>query len=67
LVLNKVDLLPAADRKQVLAEIVKRREWDGPVFAISALTGEGTQALAREVMRYIEKATSTERVGATSG
>jgi GTP-binding protein len=60
LVLNKVDLLPAADREQTLAEIVERSEWDGPVFAISALTGEGTRALARKVMRYLEKTTSAE-------
>ena len=60
LVLNKVDLLPAADREHVLAEIVERSEWDGPVFAISALTGEGTRALARKVMRYLEKTTSAE-------
>jgi GTP-binding protein len=67
LVLNKVDLLPAPDRDQILAEIVKRSEWEGPVFAISALTGEGTQALAREVMRYLEKTTSTEKASAKSG
>jgi GTP-binding protein len=67
LVLNKIDLLPAADRKQILAEIVARCEWEGPVFTISALTGEGTQALAREVMRYIDKATSAEKAGAASG
>jgi GTP-binding protein len=55
LVLNKVDLIPAADRERILADIVRRYEWTGPVFAISALTGEGTQALAREVMRYLEE------------
>jgi GTP-binding protein len=67
LVLNKIDLLPAVDRKQILAEIVARCGWEGPVFTISALTGEGTQALAREVMRYIDKATSAEKAGASSG
>jgi GTP-binding protein len=60
LVLNKVDLLPAADRDRIRADIVARSEWEGPVFAISALTGEGTQALAREVMQYLEKTTSAE-------
>jgi GTP-binding protein len=57
LVLNKVDLLSASEREAVLADIVARYEWNGPVFAISALTGEGTQALAREVMGYLDKVT----------
>jgi len=67
LVLNKVDLLPAADREGVLADIVACCEWDGPVFAISALTGEGTQALAREVMKHLEKTTSAEKAAPLSG
>jgi GTP-binding protein len=67
LVLNKVDLLPAADRERVIAGIVARYEWDGPSFAISALTGEGTQALAREVMRYLEETSSAEKTAARSG
>jgi GTP-binding protein len=67
LVLNKVDLLPAADRERMLADIVARCGWDGPVFAISALTGEGTQALAREIMRYVEETAAAEKAGAKSG
>jgi GTP-binding protein len=67
LVLNKVDLVPTAGREQILADIVARCEWAGPVFAISALTGEGTQALAREVMRYLEETTSAGKAGAKSG
>jgi GTP-binding protein len=53
LVLNKVDLIPTSDRERVVADIVAAYEWDGPVFAISAVTGEGTQALARQVMQYL--------------
>jgi GTP-binding protein len=67
LVLNKVDLLPPADRDRILADIVARCEWDGPVFAISALKAEGTQALARKVMRYLEKTTAAQKTDATSG
>ena len=44
-----------------------RYAWDGPVFAISALTGEGTQALAREVMRYLEETASAEQAESKSG
>jgi GTP-binding protein len=53
LVLNKVDLLPPSDRDRILTEIVATYKWEGPVFAISAATGEGTQALARQVMQYL--------------
>jgi GTP-binding protein len=68
LVLNKVDLIPAADRERILADIVARYEWTGPVFAISALTGERTQALAREVMRYLEETRSVAgKAGPASG
>jgi len=61
LVLNKVDLLAPAERESVLADIVARAQWRGPVFALSAITGEGTQALAREVMRQLEESREAER------
>ena len=67
LVLNKVDLLAVADRERVIADIIARYEWNGPVFAVSALTGEGTQALAREIMRYLEETTSADKAAARSG
>jgi GTP-binding protein len=62
-----VDLLPSADRKRILADIVARCEWDGPVFPISALTGEGTQALARAVVTYLEETAAAEKAAAKSG
>ena len=34
---------------------VKRElDWDGPVYAISALTAEGTKRLAQDVMTFLE-------------
>jgi GTP-binding protein len=55
LVLNKVDLLPADQRQQRCAEIASALNWQGPVFAISALTGDGTEVLVGQVMEYIER------------
>jgi len=54
LVVNKLDLLPADARPQRVAEIVAALDWQAPSFGISAATGEGTTALARAVMTYLE-------------
>ena len=56
LVLNKMDLIPVADRQRVADEIVGKLEWQGPVYQISALAREGTGQLARDVMVYLEQA-----------
>jgi GTP-binding protein len=53
LVLNKMDLLPAEERAAAQERIVKRLRWRGPVFAISALTGEGCEALMQAVGNYL--------------
>ncbi len=53
LVLNKADLL--TDRETVVADFVKRYGWDGPVFVISAIKGEGCDALKYAIMDYIDE------------
>ena len=54
LVLNKVDMLPEDEREQVCSDIVSQLGWDGPVYRISALSGEGTKELTQAVMRWVE-------------
>ncbi|MFM7784818.1 MAG: Obg family GTPase CgtA, partial [Gammaproteobacteria bacterium] len=54
LVLNKTDLLPLADRDAICAKLLARLGWQGPVFMISALAADGTEALCREIMAHIE-------------
>lgn len=54
LVLNKIDQLPDAEREPRCREIVEGLAWQGPVFHISALSGIGTQALAYQIMEYME-------------
>jgi GTP-binding protein len=64
LVLNKVDLLGAdelAVRRQVLLEELR---WDGPVYGLSALTGEGTQPLVYDLMARLEALRAAERAPA---
>lgn len=55
LVFNKLDLLPEGERRARVAALAAECGWSGPVYGISAETGEGTTALAQEVMRYLEQ------------
>lgn len=55
LVLNKVDLLPEEEREARCESLLDELGWDGPVFRISALSGDGTQELCYEIMRWLEE------------
>ena len=55
LVLNKLDLIPEELRDDLCQDLVKRLGWDGPVYRISAATGEGTQELSFALMNAIEE------------
>jgi len=65
LVLNKIDLLSAdelAARRQLLLDEL---QWAGPVYSVSALSGEGTQALVYDLMARLEALRAAERAPAT--
>jgi GTP-binding protein len=55
LVINKIDLLDAQERATVCEGLVSELGWDGPVFEVSAATGEGVVALGQAVMRELER------------
>jgi GTP-binding protein len=55
LVLNKIDMLDAPERKTQVQKISSALE--SQVFAISALTGEGCRELAYAVMRHLDQVT----------
>jgi GTP-binding protein len=65
LVLNKLDMVDAAERAAVVAQFVADYGWDGPVFAISALDGTGCSALTYAIMDYL--ATVERPAAADSG
>jgi GTP-binding protein len=67
LVLNKLDLLPAEQRKKRTAAIVKKLKWKGPVYGISALAADGTKRLAQDVMSYLEGERATAQTAEPSG
>lgn len=55
LVLNKMDMLPDEQtRKEVVQSIIDGLAWQGPVFSISAISGEGTQQLCYAIMQLID-------------
>src|SRR5574340_166697 len=59
LVLNKIDLLPPTERDARCQEIVDGLHWQGPVFRISSLSGEGTSELCQQIMRRLEEMPAT--------
>ena len=54
LVLNKLDLLPPEEREPRCQLIVKGLRWKGPVYRISAISGEGTRELCQMIMDRLE-------------
>lgn len=54
LVLNKIDLLDAEARSELLARIDKELRWTGRIFAISALNKTGCDELTSELMQAVE-------------
>ena len=67
-VLNKADLLPAGERGRAVKRFLKGFGWRGKSFIISALTGEGCQALAYAIMGHLEQGTDTgDRIQARPG
>jgi len=56
LVLNKMDVLPDDEaRKAIVKEIVDGLQWQGKVFPVSAISGEGTQQLCYSLMQLIDE------------
>ena len=60
LVLNKIDLLPPDKQQAHCDDIVKRLDWKGKVFMISAATGLNTKELTKEIMRNMDDAVYLE-------
>ena len=54
LVINKIDLVLEEERQQLVDELVKELNWDGPIYQIAALEGRDTDKLCRDVMAFIE-------------
>jgi len=54
LVLNKLDLLTEDEGQALCDDIVKRLDWQGPIYRISAAQHRGTEALMYDILNYLE-------------
>jgi GTP-binding protein len=55
IVVNKIDLIPAAERDRTVKRFLKNLGWKGKSFIISALSGTGCRELAFAVMEHLEQ------------
>ncbi|MCW8127476.1 Obg family GTPase CgtA [Microbulbifer halophilus] len=55
LVLNKTDLVPAEELEERCSAVVEALDWQGPVFRVAAIRGQGTDVLAGRLMDYLEE------------
>ncbi|KAB2922352.1 MAG: GTPase ObgE [Dechloromonas sp.] len=67
LVLNKLDLIPEEDREQAIKDFLKAykkaTKYDGPVFPIAAINGEGTRPLIYAISEALEQMAKPEADG----
>jgi len=63
LVLNKIDALDQADRAARRRAVVDTLGWTGPVFEISAVSGEGCGHLCRCAMGFLDDQEEERSVG----
>lgn len=69
MVLNKIDLIGEAEREARIAAFVKAyfgRRKKPPIFALSAMTGEGTKPLVYAIMDALESGAPTARPAPTA-
>jgi GTPase len=55
LILNKIDILQDDEKDAHCQAIVKDLKWQGPVFKISAINGDGTKELMFAIMNFLEE------------
>lgn len=66
LVFNKIDLMSPEDYASLAADLIEELAWVGPVYGISARTGEGTDLLMTRLMQRLETDTYRSIEGSAS-
>ncbi|MEQ3695369.1 MAG: Obg family GTPase CgtA [Pseudomonadales bacterium] len=54
LVLNKLDMVPEEEREERCQSVIDALGWEGPVYRVSAINGEGTEQLCHDLMMRLE-------------
>ena len=62
LVLTKKDLLLDEEFSERKARLLQELNWDGPVYSVSSVTGEGMDALMQALMVHLESMNEAESV-----
>jgi len=60
LLLNKTDLIDESERAERIAAFVRDFGWTGPVYPISAMTGEGCKPLVFAIMDHVDATRAAE-------
>src|SRR5690606_12255087 len=55
LVLNKLDLVPDDEREALVQRLVSDLGWQGKVFTITAISGEGCEEMCQQIMASVEE------------
>ena len=63
LVFNKVDLIAPEDLETCCRTVIDSLDWKGPVYEISGLRQDGTDALMQDVMVYLDSVRALEDAG----
>ncbi|TWT19978.1 GTPase ObgE [Luteimonas marina] len=67
LLLNKADLIPAADARELGERIVSELGWSAPWFIISGLAHEGTREVMLKVQAHLDEMGRAEREAGEAG
>jgi GTP-binding protein len=63
LLLNKMDLLPKDEQQQRCDQFLKDMNWNGPVYRISAISGDGCRPLVGDLMQRLNLLKEEEQSG----
>ena len=55
LVFNKIDLIAEEQQQSRIDRIISKLDWQGSVYALSAITGKGTEVLSNNIMQRLEE------------
>ena len=55
LILNKVDMLDPEQVQEVREKVVRALDWQGPIYEIAAINGQGTEPLCYDIMEQLEQ------------
>ncbi|MFA7443960.1 MAG: AMP-binding protein [Lysobacteraceae bacterium] len=67
LLLNKLDMLAEDVARERVAAVTAALDWKAPWFALSALAGEGTDAVCQQVMQALDAMRAAEREAQENG